>query len=279
MAEVISTKKNPGKINPGKTSPKRGYRDYLMMLRKHLIRSFVAILLLAILAFMNRSFIFDTILLAPKGENFITNRALCWIGERWDIDNLCFNASSLTIINVNMAGQFLTHLYVSVVAGVIMAFPFILYELWTILAFILKIKNRRTTIATITFGSILFVLGLLFSYFLIVPLTVNFLGTYFVSSDVKNTVMLGSYIGTVASLVLGVGVFFELPVFIYFLAKYGIVSPSWLIKMRRIMIVVILIVSAIITPPDIVSQIMVGIPLLLLYEVSILVSKRVYPKS
>ncbi|MCF8367205.1 MAG: twin-arginine translocase subunit TatC [Bacteroidales bacterium] len=279
MAEVISTKKNPGKAKPVKNNPGRGYRNYLLMLRKHLIRSSLAILLFAILAFMNRGFIFDTILLAPKGENFITNKALCWIGERWDIDNLCFNAGSLTIINVNMAGQFLTHLYVSVVAGVILAFPYILFEIWTMLAFFLNIKNRRTTIATITFGSILFMLGLLFSYFLIVPLTVNFLGTYFVSTDVKNTVMLGSYIGTIASLILGVGVFFELPVFIYFLAKYGIVSPAWLVKMRRIMIVVILIVSAIITPPDIISQIMVGIPLLLLYEVSIQVSKRVYPKS
>jgi len=277
MPEVTSTKKNTGKLNPPKPPKKRSYHDYLMMIRRHLIRAIIVALLLAILAFMNRPFIFDKILLAPKSNDFITNKILCRIGEKWEIENLCFNAESLTIINVNMAGQFLTHLYVSIIAGIILAFPYILFEIWTILAFFLKIKNRRTTVATITAGSFLFVLGLLFSYFLIVPLTVNFLGTYFVSSEVHNTVMLGSYIGTIASLILGVGVFFELPVFIYFLAKYGIVSPEWLTKMRRIMIVVILALSAIITPPDIISQIMVGIPLLLLYEVSIWVARRVYP--
>jgi len=277
MPEVTSTKKNTGKLNPPKPPKKRSYHDYLMMIRRHLIRAIIVALLLAILAFMNRPFIFDKILLAPKSNDFITNKILCRIGEKWEIENLCFNAESLTIINVNMAGQFLTHLYVSIIAGIILAFPYILFEIWTILAFFLKIKNRRTTVATITAGSFLFVLGLLFSYFLIVPLTVNFLGTYFVSSEVHNTVMLGPYLGTIASLILGVGVFFELPVFIYFLAKYGIVSPEWLTKMRRIMIVVILALSAIITPPDIISQIMVGIPLLLLYEVSIWVARRVYP--
>ncbi len=276
MPEVISTKKKTGKLHTPKLPPTRNYRKYLVKFRQHLIRSLIAALLFAILAFVNRPFIFDKILLAPKTDDFFTNKVLCKLGEIYEIDNLCFDAESLTIININMAGQFLTHLYVSIIAGIILAFPYILFEIWSFLAFVLKIKNRRTTIATITLGSFLFVLGLLFSYFLIVPLTVNFLGTYFVSSEVQNTVMLGSYISTIASLVLGVGVFFELPVFIYFLAKYGIVSPQWLKKMRRIMIVVILILSAIITPPDIISQIMVCIPLLLLYEVSIVVAKRVY---
>jgi len=276
MSEVISNKKKPGKFSPRKLPPKRNYRDHLLNFRKVLIRIVVVTMLLAVLAFMNRPFIFDTILLAPKTEEFFTNRLLCLIGERLEIDNLCFDTEALTIINVNMAGQFLTHLYVSIIAGIILAFPYILFELWTFFATILKIKNRRTTIATITAGSFLFVLGLLFSYFLIVPLTVNFLGTYFVSSEVQNTVMLGSYISTIASLILGVGVFFELPVIIYFLAKYGIVGPDWLKKMRRMMIVIILIISAIITPPDIISQIMVGIPLLILYEVSIWLAKRAY---
>lgn len=276
--EIISNKKPTGKINPRKVPKKRNYRDYLIQLRKRMILSVIAALLMAILAFMNQHIIFDKILLAPKSEEFFTNRVLCQIGEKYQIDNLCFSAESLKVINVNMAGQFLTHLYVSLIAGIILAFPYILFQVWSFLAYILKIKNRRTTLATIIFGSLLFILGLLFSYFLIVPLTVNFLGTYFVSSEVQNNVMLGSYISTIASLVLGVGVFFELPVFVFFLAKYGIVSPVWLKKQRRIMIVVLLVLSAIITPPDIISQIMVCIPLLLLYEVSIVVAKRVYPK-
>jgi sec-independent protein translocase protein TatC len=277
MPEVVSTKKKPGKLHPRKLPPKRNYREYLIKFRMHLIRAIFAALLLAVFAFLNRNIIFDDILLAPKTEDFITNKVLCWIGETYEIANLCFNAASLTIININMAGQFLTHLYVSIIAGIILAFPYILFEIWSFLAFVLKIKNRRTTILTILSGSVLFIIGILFSYFLIVPLTVNFLGTYFVSPEVQNNVMLGSYIGTIASLVLGVGVFFELPVFIYFLAKYGIVSPDWLKKMRRMMIVVILILSAIITPPDVISQIMVCIPLLILYEISIWVAKRVFP--
>lgn len=279
MPEVVSTKKNKGKQPPKNPLPKHNYRDYLNRLRRHLIRSVLAASLLAVLAFMNRHIIFDQILLAPKSEDFITNRLLCMIGEKYNIDNLCFSAKSLKIININMAGQFLTHLYVSAVAGIILAFPYILYQIWSFLAFVLKIENRRTTLATIVFGSILFVLGLLFSYFLIVPLTVNFLGTYFVSGDVQNHVMLGSYIGTIASVILGLGVFFELPVFVYFLARYGILSPVWLAKQRRIMVVVLLIISAIITPPDIISQIMVCIPLLLLYEISIVVARRVYPRE
>ena len=279
MPEVISNKKKTGTLKPRKQAVKRNYLAHLVRLRRHLIRIAVVAILLAVLAFMNRNLIFDRILLAPKSENFLTNRALCWIGETYNIDNLCFNAESLKIINVNMAGQFLTHLYVSLIAGIILAFPYILLEVWSFLAFALKIKNRKTTIATLAFGTLLFVAGLLFSYFLIVPLTVNFLGTYHVSGEVANHVMLGSYIGTIASLILGVAVFFELPVFIYFLAKYGIVSPAWLKKMRRAMIVVILILSAIITPPDIISQIMVGIPLLLLYEISIRLAGRVYPKA
>jgi sec-independent protein translocase protein TatC len=277
--EVISNKKPLGKIIPRKPPKKRNYRDYLLELRKRMIRSVVAAVLFAVLAFMNQEIIFDKILLAPKSEDFLTNRALCYIGEKYQIENLCFSAKSLTVINVNMAGQFLTHLYVSLIAGVILSFPFILYQVWSFMAFILKIKNSRTTLATIISGSILFVLGLLFSYFLIVPLTVNFLGTYFVSDEVQNNVMLGSYISTIASLVLGVGVFFELPVFVYFLAKYGIANPAWLKKQRRIMIVVLLILSAIITPPDIISQVMVCIPLLMLYEISIIVARRVYPKE
>lgn len=277
--EIISNKKPVGKITPRKTPKKRNYRDSLMELRKRMIRSVIAAVLFAVLAFTNQEIIFDKILLAPKTEDFFTNRVLCYIGEKYEIENLCFSAESLTVINVNMAGQFLTHLYVSLIAGVILSFPFILYQTWSFLAFILKIKSRRTTLATIISGSFLFVVGLLFSYFLIVPLTVNFLGTYFVSGEVQNNVMLGSYISTIASLVLGVGVFFELPVFVYFLAKYGIANPAWLKKQRRVMIVVILILSAIITPPDIISQVMVCIPLLLLYEVSIVVAKRVYPKE
>jgi sec-independent protein translocase protein TatC len=281
MPEIISEKKNQGMLHPRKPQPvamRTNYRQYLLRLRQQMIRSVVVVLLLATVAFMNRSLIFDHILLAPKNPDFFTNVMFCKIGTKFDIPDLCFDASALKIINVNMAGQFLTHLYVSIVAGVVVAFPYLLFEIWSFLSFVLNIKSRRTTLVTMLVGTLLFVAGLLFSYYLIVPLTVNFLGTYFVSGQVANHVMLGSYIGTIASLCLGVAVFFELPIFIFFLAHYGIVGPKTLAKQRRIMIVVILAVSAIITPPDVISQIMVGIPLLVLYEISIVVARSVWRK-
>jgi sec-independent protein translocase protein TatC len=281
MPEVDSTKKTKGVLYPRKPQPaagRRNYRQYLIRLRRQMIRSTVVIMLLAVVAFMNRRLIFDHILLAPKNPDFFTNVLFCKIGTKFNIPDLCFDASALKIINVNMAGQFLTHLYVSIVAGVVVAFPYLLFEIWSFLSFVLSIKSRRTTLITMLVGTLLFVTGLLFSYYLIVPLTVNFLGTYFVSGQVANHVMLSSYIATVASLCLGVAVVFELPVLIFFLARYGIVGPKTLAKQRRIMVVAILAIAAIITPPDVISQIMVAIPLLVLYEISIVVARSVWRK-
>ena len=281
MPEVDSTKKTKGVLYPRKSQTaagRRNYRQYLIRLRRQMIRSTVVIILLAVVAFMNRSLIFDHILLAPKNPDFFTNVLFCKIGTKFNIPDLCFDASSLKIININMAGQFLMHLYVSIVAGVVVAFPYLLFEIWSFLSFVLSIKSRRTTLITMLVGTLLFVTGLLFSYYLIVPLTVNFLGTYFVSGQVANHVMLSSYIATVASLCLGVAVVFELPVLIFFLARYGIVGPKTLAKQRRIMVVAILAIAAIITPPDVISQIMVAIPLLVLYEISIVVARSVWRK-
>jgi len=272
MPEVISTKKIHTKLHPRKEPKKRNFWEHLEKLRWHIIRSLGAAVLLAIVAFLNRHFIFDMILLAPKEIDFPTNVFLCKIGNFLNIDALCFNAEALKIINYSMSGQFLTHLYVSLIAGIIMAFPYILYEIWSYVSFVLKLKNKVTTLVLISMGTFLFVTGLLFSYYLIVPLTVNFLGTYFVSDDIQNHVKLGSYIGTIASLVLGVGVIFELPIVIYFLSKYGVVTPDFLKQKRKYMLVVLLIISAIITPPDVISQIMVCLPLMLLYEISIRVA-------
>ena len=275
MPEVITKKKKQNKLHPRKQPKKRNFWEHLEKLRWHIIRSIIAITVMAILAFLNRHIIFDTIILAPKEPGFPTNVILCRIGELLNIEALCFNAGSLKIINVSMSGQFLAHLYVSFIAGIVLVFPYILYEIWSYVSFVLKIRNKITTFLSITVGSLLFITGLLFSYYLIVPLTVNFLGTYHVSGEIQNKVALASYIGTIASLVLGVGVIFELPVFIYFLAKYGMVTPDFLKRKRKYMLVILLIISAIITPPDVISQIMVCLPLMLLYEISIWVSSRV----
>ncbi|MCK4407940.1 MAG: twin-arginine translocase subunit TatC [Bacteroidales bacterium] len=252
--------------------------EHLEELRWHLIRSIVVIIVLAIVAFFCRHIIFDYIILAPKDSDFITNRLLCRLADFLSVKALCIDSLSLKIINIKMSGQFLTHMYVSIVAGFIVAFPYIIFEIWSFIKPALHIKEKKYTSGAVIISSLLFIVGILFSYFLIVPLTVNFLGTYQVSEYVQNLVSLSSYISTVVSVTFGVGVVFELPIFVYFFTKVGIVTPSFLRKNRKYMLVIILILSAIITPPDVFSQILVCIPLFGLYELSIYISEKIYKK-
>ncbi len=271
MPETTSKRKK-------KSEREMSFWEHLEELRWHLVRSIVAIVVLAIVAFFFRHIIFDNIILAPKDSDFITNRLLCKLADFLSVKALCIDSLSLKIINIKMSGQFLTHMYVSIVVGFIVAFPYIIYEIWSFIKPALHIKEKKYTSGAVIISSLLFIAGILFSYFLIVPLTVNFLGTYQVSEFVQNHVSLSSYISTVVSVTFGVGVVFELPIFIYFFTKVGIVTPSFLRKNRKYMLVIILVLSAIITPPDVFSQILVCIPLLGLYELSIYVSEKIYKK-
>ena len=178
-----------------------------------------------------------------------------------------------------MSGQFLTHMYISIMAGVFLAFPYILHEVWSFIEPALKPTERKYSGGTVVVCSFLFMLGAMFSYFLLVPLTINFLGTYQVSDAVANNVSLSSYISTVVSVTLWVGVVFEFPIFVFYLSKIGILSPEFLKKNRKYTLVILLVIAAIITPPDMFSQILVVIPLLGLYELSIVIAKRVYKKN
>ena len=271
MPETTSKRKK-------KSEREMSFWEHLEELRWHLVRSIVAIVVLAIVAFFFRHIIFDNIILAPKDSDFITNRLLCKLADFLSVKALCIDSLSLKIINIKMSGQFLTHMYVSIVVGFIVAFPYIIYEIWSFIKPALHIKEKKYTSGAVIISSLLFIAGILFSYFLIVPLTVNFLGTYQVSEFVQNHVSLSSYISTVVSVTFGVGVVFELPIFIYFFTKVGIVTPSFLRKNRKYMLVIILVLSEIITPPDVFSQILVCIPLLGLYELSIYVSEKIYKK-
>ena len=255
------------------------FLDHLEELRWHLIRSFLAIFLFAIIAFIFHSFIFDTIILAPKTPEFFTNSMLCEFGNFIGTKNLCINSSPFQIINIKMAGQFSTHIMVSFVAGFLIAFPYVFWEFWRFLKPALETGEKKYTRGAVFFSSVLFSLGVLFGYYLIVPLSVHFLGSYNVSTQVLNQINLGSYISTVTSVVLAAGIIFELPVIIYFLSKVGLVTPAGLKKYRRHSFVVILILSAIITPPDVFSQVLVSLPLLILYEIGINISKRITAKN
>ena len=276
MVEEVSSKK---KGNNTFQEKEMSFWEHLEELRWRIVRSFLAVLVFAVVAFLNRRIIFDNIILAPKDSEFITNQLLCKLAEFISVKGLCIDSLDLNIINITMSGQFMTHMYISIVAGLIFATPYILWEIWRFVTPALKSSEKKYSGGTVAIMSLLFFIGVLFSYFLIVPLTLNFLGTYQVSEDVLNKIALRSYIGTVVTLSFGVGAVFELPVFIFFLTKIGIVTPSFLKKNRKYALVIVLILSAIITPADVFSQIMVAIPLLGLYEVGILVSKRVFARQ
>ena len=253
--------------------------DHLEELRWHILRALVAILVIAIVAFSNREFVFDYIILGPSTSDFITNRLLCIAGDYLNIEALCIKDMKLQIINITMSGQFLTHMYISMVAGFILAFPYVLWEIWRFVRPAMHENERKYSTGGVIISSFLFLLGVFFSYYLIVPLTVNFLGTYQVSERVFNQISLTSYISTVVSVTFAVGVSFELPILVYFLTKIGLITPAFLTKNRKYMYVILLILAAIITPPDVFSQILVVFPLIGLYEFSIAVAKRVYKKS
>lgn len=247
---------------------------HLDALRGVLFRSSIAIVAFGIVAFVNRKFIFDSIILAPKEPDFFTNRMFCRLGEWANVPALCMGNMKLDIININLSGQFTTHMYISMFAGFIVAAPYVIWEIWRFIRPALYENERKHSRGAVLVTSLLFLLGILFSYYLIVPLTLNFFGTYQVSDSVNNQIALTSYISTVVSVTFSLGLVFEFPVLIYFLAKVGIVTDTFLRKSRKYMLIILLTISAIITPPDIISQILVCIPLYGLYELSILVAKR-----
>ncbi len=266
-------------MDKNNTDESMSFLSHLEVLRWHIIRSVVAVFLFAIAAFLCYDFIFDSIILAPKNPDFFTNKLFANLASLSGTDVLSINQHPFQIININMSGQFSSHLSVSLVAGFIVAFPYIFYELWSFIKPALYKNERKNARGAIFYTSSLFILGVLFGYYIIAPLSVHFLGSYSVSSQIKNQINLISYISTVTSVVLASGVIFELPVLIYFFSKIGIVSPKFLRKYRRHAIVIILILSAVITPPDVFSQILVCLPLMLLYEAGIGISKRVTAKK
>lgn len=273
MEEKVKSKKEQ------KVEKTMSFWDHLDELRMHIIRSILAVILLAIVAFLNRAFIFDQVILAPSTSDFATNRALCWLGDVLSLPAICMGEMKLKIINISMSGQFLTHMYISIVAGFIFAFPYILWEIWRFVRPAMYENEKKYSQGGIYISTLLFLLGILFSYYLIVPLTVSFLGTYQVSESVFNQISLSSYISTVVSVTFAVGVVFELPILVYFLTKIGLLTPQFMKKNRKYMYVGLLVLAAIITPPDMFSQILVVLPLIGLYEFSIGVSKRMYKKA
>ena len=255
------------------------FLEHLEELRWHLVRSILGVFIGAIAAFIFKDIIFDKIILAPKSPDFITNVLLCELGKRTGLLQLCINTLPLEIISIKMAGQFSMHIMVSLIVGLIIAFPYVFYQFWDFIAPALHSKERRHARGAVFYSSFLFLIGVSFGYFVITPLTIHFLGSYSVSSEVTNQINLISYVSTITSVILSSGVVFELPVLVFFLTKIGLITPQFMKKYRRHSLVGILVLSAIITPPDVFSQILVALPLIFLYEVGIFISKRIVKKQ
>ncbi|MEG9329221.1 twin-arginine translocase subunit TatC [Salinimicrobium catena] len=256
------------------------FLDHLEELRWHLIRATLAVVIAATGAFLAKGFIFDILLFGPTHPDFFTYDILCRLSTMVGVEGgFCFEEMPFTIQSRTMGGQFSAHIWTSITAGFIISFPYVLYEFWKFIAPAMYTNERNTARGFIFISSLLFFLGVLFGYYLVTPLSINFLGKYQVSEVVLNEFDIGSYISLVRSSVVASGLIFELPIIIYFLTKIGLVTPEFLRKYRKFALVIVLILSAIITPPDILSQIIVAIPVLVLYEISIIIARIVTKKE
>jgi sec-independent protein translocase protein TatC len=252
------------------------FLSHLEALRWHLVRSVAVVMTLALVLFFFKEFLFDGVLLAPKDPHFLTYRLLCKLGTKLNMDDLCVQTIPFTLISTDISAQFTTHMWVAFIAGLVVGFPYVVWEVWRFIKPALHAKERRYARGIVFYTSFLFLTGVLFGYYVITPMTVNFLGSYQVSEQVHNTITLDSFISTVTTMTLITGIVFELPIVVYFMTQIGFLTPTFMRTYRRHAVVVILIVAAVITPTsDATTLIMVALPLYVLYEISIFVSAYV----
>lgn len=238
--------------------------DHLEELRWHLIRAVVSVAVFTVIAFMSKEFVYGTLILGPSKVDFWTYRMMCALSDITCIDKINFKLQSRL-----MTGQFTMHMLSSLVIGVICAFPYTFWEIWRFIRPGLYPQEQKAASGATFFVSLLFMLGILFGYYVISPLSIQFLANYQLDPSISNEFDIVSYISTLTTLVLATGLMFQLPMVAFFLAKVGLISPAFMREYRRHAIVIVLIISAIITPPDVISQILIAMPLMLLYEISI----------
>jgi sec-independent protein translocase protein TatC len=272
---AISSKNSNGSSSKGN---EMSFLQHLEELRWHLVRASAAVLICGIFVFLNKQFVFDHIVLAPKNPNFITNRFFGWLAVQLNSPDLAINVKPFQLINIDLAGQFSIHLNLAIIGGIIISIPYILYEFWRFVRPALYENERKHVTSAVFYSTVLFVTGICFGFFLIVPLTTHFFGSYQVSQDVLNQINITSYIGSVSTITLGSGIVFELPIVMFFLAKVGVAGSSFFKKYRRHAFIILLCLAAIITPPDAFSMLLVTGPLALLYELGILMAKLVERK-
>ena len=250
--------------------------DHLEELRGHLFRSVVAIALGAIVFAVYNKFFVREVLMGPTHADFPTYKWLCKIGHALHLGEvMCMKDIGLKMQSTTVSGQFSMFFTVIFVGGMIIAFPYVFYEFWRFVKPALTKKELNKTKGVIFWVSLLFFIGILFGYFVLAPYTVNFFANFQLDENIENRWTVTSYIDTLVPLILGTGLAFQLPLVMFFLAKIGLMSAGFLRKYRKYAIVIILIVAGVITPPDVISQVICTIPLLLLYEISIWLTAKV----
>lgn len=250
--------------------------EHLEELRWHLMRIVIALMLGALIIYIFNEFFFDKVLFGPLHGDFITYKYICQLSHKFHAgDDFCFSDLNFKLQNTAAGGQFNVFIQGLFILGFILVFPYIFYEIWSFIKPALKDKEIKAARGLIFWCTLLFFAGVFFGYFIMVPFSMQFISSFSISDVVKNDINIDSYFETIAELVLGSGLVFQMPIIVYFLTKLGIVTPGFLAKHRKYSIIIILIIAAIITPPDIISQMIISLPLFLLYEVSIIVSLKI----
>ena len=268
-----------GGANADNPEGEMAFTDHLEALRWHLFRSIVAIFVAAIFVFVNISWVFDNIILGPAKKDFLSYRALCYLADVFSTPALCLQEIKLEFQNTQLSGQFLISFSSSIMIGFIVAFPYVFWEFWKFIKPALKETELKLARGIVFWSSMLFFIGVLFAYYIIVPFTINFFANYTLSAQFHNIITISNYYDTLFDVILGMGIVFELPILIYFLTKIGIVTPMFLRDKRRYAILVIVVLSAFISPPDAFSLFFIAVPLVFLYEVGIIISARIAKKN
>ncbi|MBS1652762.1 MAG: twin-arginine translocase subunit TatC [Bacteroidetes bacterium] len=259
------------------------FLQHLEAFRWHLVKSAAVVAVLAVLAFVFNDFLFDTIIFGPLQQHFISYRALCALGYKVGVgDAMCMTVKATHLQTLSASEQFFNHMWIAMVSGLILGFPYILWELWKFVKPALKDKEVGPVKVFILIASVLFLIGIAFGYFLLFPMSYNFLINYKVSSSgiVQTNNTFDDYISLISTMTLVSGIIFEMPILVYFLSRMTLITPAFMRKYRKHAVIIILIAAAIITPsPDVTSQMIVAIPMYLLYELSVFVSAWVVKKQ
>ncbi len=270
--ELIQAIKDKGKSIEAEMS----FFDHLEVLRWHIIRSVIAIVIFAVLSFTFYDFVFNQIIMGPKNLDFWTYRIMCKVGDLLSLEGFCVDRIPFNIINTELAGQFMLQINSCLLMAVALGFPYLLFEVWLFIKPALTDIERRSARGFVLYATILFILGALFGYYVVVPLSVNFLANVSLSEEITNQITIDSYLSTIATLTLGCGIVFLLPILVFIMSKLGLMTPEFMRASRRYAAVIILIIAAIITPTaDVITLLTVSAPMFILYELSIMVSANV----